>query len=103
MSKTTAPAPGTKPPTPPPASTRKPRVKADPNEGKDARFLRLATKRMTRAVKAIAMIGNLSGSGYASTELQRKQIADALHASVEKTVTKLNGVKAVDTSFSFKG
>ena len=51
-------------------SPRKPRTPAPAGETKSAKFSRLASARVAKAVKTLKAIGNLSGSGYEYTEDQ---------------------------------
>lgn len=55
----------------------------DPNETPKARFKRLASKRVTKAVKAIRNIGSLSGRSYERTDDQVEAIVAHLKGSVK--------------------
>jgi|HubBroStandDraft_4_1064222.scaffolds.fasta_scaffold05543_14 hypothetical protein len=48
----------------PKSGTRKPRKAVDPNETKSDKFSRLASARVSKAVKAVKNIGALSGKSY---------------------------------------
>lgn len=61
------------------------------NAEKRARFLKLAPKRVRRAVKVIAGVGKTSGSGYVFTPEEAKSITAALHAAVEKVKLQFEG------------
>ena len=72
------------------------------NETKSARFRRVVTPRVNKAVKSISVLGFCSGSTYEYTEQQAKQIIETLL----KAITALDGKfsqKASDAdSFVFK-
>lgn len=76
-----SPAAGTVPATK--ANVRR-RPKIDPNETKSARFRRLATSRMSVALKALTSVSNLSGNGYEYTDAQVAKIVGDLTARVEQ-------------------
>jgi len=74
-------------------------MKALRNELAQKKFVRIANNRVPKALKAIAGIGNLSGSQYQSTPEQQKAILDALRAEVSKVETKLAGKKETVAGF----
>lgn len=82
---------------------RKTRTKTAPeNETKEARFVRLATMRMDKALKAIRLIGNLSGAGYAYNEAQVTAMGAALVAASDETFARFRpGGKTAKESFTF--
>jgi hypothetical protein len=86
--------------TKPATAPRKPREKAPADESKADRFKRLATKRVGRALKAIAGIGKLGGSSYESTEEQREKITRALTEEVEAAVAALDRSKPATEQFT---
>ena len=49
------------------------------DETKAERFVRLAEPRVTRACKAVSLLGNLAASGYEYTDQQVKTMFDAVH------------------------
>lgn len=62
---------------------RKARVSTVPeNETKAAKFKRLGEFRLSKALKSISAIGNLSGVGYEYTGEQRDKIEETLRAAV---------------------
>lgn len=72
---------------------RKPRAPKDPNapvETKSAKFSRLASARVTTAVKKIALIANLSGSGYEYTPEQVAKIDKLLSDTVSETMGRFS-------------
>lgn len=70
-------------------SPRKPREVIDrTDETKADKFRRLGQQRVTKAVKAITVIGNLSGAGYEYTETQIAAIKDALSFAVSNTLAR---------------
>ena len=77
-------------------------TKKDKTDKKDkqADFVKLANKRVPKALKAIALIGNLGGSGYAHTAEQGDAIIAALNTAVQKVEKQLAG--EVDAESGFK-
>lgn len=69
-------------------------------ETAEQRFQRLAQARTTAALKRIALIGNLGGAGYASTEEQRTKIVTALTEAVASVKAKLAKEKAGEKVFT---
>lgn len=60
-------------------------------------FHRLAQGRTNKAVKAIGLIGQLTGSAYESTDVQQRAIVTALQAAVDFVKDTFEGkVKASD-------
>ena len=53
------------------------------DETKDARFVRVVTPRVSKAVKAIKQIGHCAGASYESTPEQVEQIVGALNTSIQ--------------------
>lgn len=52
------------------------------NETKEERFVRIAEPRVSRACKAVSLLGNLAGSGYEYTEEQ----VDAMFGAVQEAL-----------------
>ena len=65
---------------------------------KAARFKRLAEARTNKALKAIRLIGNLTGANYQSTEEQRHAISDALKDATDEMYDKLHRTYKNETS-----
>ena len=83
------------------AKAKAPKKDAAPkDETKAQKFSRLASKRVSKALKAVGNIGNLSGAGYESTPEQRKKIVDALTEAVAATAKRLEGTKAAAATFT---
>jgi len=60
-------------------------------------FHRLAQGRTNKAVKAISLIAQLTGSAYESTEVQQRAVVAALQAAVEQVKETFEGkAKASD-------
>jgi hypothetical protein len=58
---------------------------------------------VNKAVKAIGLIGNLTGNGYASTESEREQILTALDDAVTAVRVKLEKPAGkAQSTFAFK-
>lgn len=64
-----------------------------PNESKEDAFKRLASARVNKAIKMIALIGNLSSAQYSSTSEQHDAIERALLIQVQATMRKLRKEK----------
>ncbi len=54
----------------------------DKIETKEERFIRIAEPRVSRACKAVSLLGNLAGSGYEYTEEQ----VDAMFGAVQEAL-----------------
>lgn len=61
---------------------------ANAGESKSSKFSRLASARVTKTVKAISLIANLSGSGYEYTQEQVNKIESVLNKSVADTLAR---------------
>lgn len=68
--------------------------KEKPKESKAERFARLAPKRMTKALKALAGIKALCGSNYSATEEQAQRIVGDLVDAVASIQAAFSGEKA---------
>jgi len=62
-------------------------------------FCRLAQGRTNKAVKAISLLAQLTGSAYESTETQKRAIIVALQASVEQVKLTFDGKAKASDSF----
>lgn len=71
----------------------------DPNETKEQKFIRLATRRVLKVQKALDQIGLLGGSAYTSTEVQRNKISEALTDSLTFNLNRLNKTKTSKSDF----
>ena len=83
---------------------RKPGVsKVDPNETKAEKFVRLASKRVTKTLNNIRQIGQLSGAGYECTPEQVAKMFGALNAAAETAYNRFNakGASKSDDGFKF--
>jgi hypothetical protein len=60
-------------------------------ETRRERFLRLAPRRVDKALIAIRRIGNLAARTYESTEAERQRIIDAIFAEANELKEKLEG------------
>ena len=67
-------------------------------ESKHDKFKRLASQRVTNAIKKIELIGNLTGSGYESTPEEVEKIFVALQQTLDSTKDKFSKTKRVDSS-----
>jgi hypothetical protein len=64
-----------------------------------ARFVRIGSKRIPKAIKAVKQIGNLSGAGYVATEAQVKATVKALREAVDEVEKSLTGKKETAAGF----
>lgn len=71
------------------------------DETKEARFIRVVTPRVTKAVKAIRNVGHCAGPAYKYTSEQKKQIIEAIFVAVKDLDDKLEAKKAVEDVFNF--
>ena len=69
-----------------------------PAETKAAKFSRLASARVTRAVKAINRVGALASAQYEKTPAQVDKIEGYLNAAVRAAVARLRGEAEADTN-----
>lgn len=71
------------------ATPRKKRTPSAPaDETKAAKFIRLGEARVNKAVKAIEVIGNLSGGSYEYTAAQVAVIRESLNSAVSDTMDR---------------
>lgn len=70
------------------------------NEKPAARFKRVVEPRVGKAIKAITLVGSVTGSAYKYTPDDIVVIQTALEDAVEKAIKRLSGVG--DTSSGFK-
>ena len=63
-------------------------VAAPAGETREQKFTRLAIPRVTKALKAIDLIGNLSGGNYAYDDAKVEQIFGALKRKLNDTQAK---------------
>lgn len=79
---------------------RKPRESKVPEgESKAQRFVRLAKKRVPRALKAINSVAAFAGNGYDYTDEQRDKIITALVTATENTVASLKRERKAEATF----
>ena len=67
-------------------------------ESKHDKFKRLATPRVTNAVKKIELIGNLSSSGYEYTPEEVEKIFNALQQTLDNTKARFSKSKKAETT-----
>jgi len=75
------------------------RTKPPDNETPMQAFIRLAQGRTNKAVKAISLIGQLTGTAYESTDVQQRAIVTALEAAVEQVKEVFAGKAKSSDSF----
>jgi hypothetical protein len=84
-----------------PALQSKPAKPDFKNESKEAKFVRLATRRVVRAKKDILAIGHLANrSAYIYTQEQVNKILDTLDKAVDTIRAKFSGNKENGEMFS---
>ena len=71
------------------------------DEKKDARFIRVVTPRINKAVKAISNIGNCSGSNYSFTAEQVQKMTNVLIEAIGNMTTLFAAKKQKQDSFGF--
>jgi len=72
------------------------------NESKAEKFIRLASKRMTKTLNSIRQLGQLSGSGYESSPEQVAKMFGALNDAAKSAYDKFQSKGAKQTADSFK-
>jgi hypothetical protein len=84
-------------------SERKHREKKTPpsNETKEARFIRVATPRVVRAIKYIKLLGNCASSAYGYTPEQINKMTDAIGDALVGTAEKFTGKLKAGGEFEF--
>lgn len=75
------------------------RQKPPENETPAQAFTRLAQGRTNKAIKAISLIAQLTGSAYESSEIAQRAIVTALEASVEQVKEVFAGKAKSSDSF----
>ena len=73
--------------------------RAPRNETKNEKFKRVVIPRVNKALKAIELVGNQSGSAYAYTEKDVSVIIDALHDAVIAVESRYKGKGKADAGF----
>ena len=68
------------------------------SESKHDKFKRLATQRVTNAIKKIELIGNLATSGYESTPEEVEKIFKAMQETLDGVKDKFSKTERVDKS-----
>lgn len=72
-----------------------------PDESKAERFVRVVSPRVSKAVKAIDVIGYCAGSSYEYNTQQVEKITQALFASVNKLVDTFAKKTPAQEEFKF--
>lgn len=72
---------------------------ADVDETREAKFVRLASKRVNATISKIRLIGNLSSAQYAYTDDQVAKIEAALYKTIEITMAQFNKAAIAKPSF----
>lgn len=75
-------------------------AKAPANETPEARFVRIANRRVQKALDALDLVGNLTGSAYKSTKEQRGKIVSALNKAVSDVAETLESGKTKASGFT---
>lgn len=77
-------------------------INAPANETKADRFVRVATPRVNKAVKAIKVIGYCAGSTYEFTPKQVEDISSALMVAISQVVDSFDKKTPTQSDFSFE-
>src|SRR3990172_7001342 len=72
-----------------------------PKDPPAVKFVRLASRRMSRAIKSIRAVAHLSARGYESTPDQKKLIVETLCAEVADLERAYSGAKKTVAEFNF--
>jgi len=80
---------------------KKDRSKEQIQKEKMEHFLRIAPVRVTKAMKAIMLIGNCAGSGYTYTEQQANKIIISLTKAVVAVEQQFKGGGQKTAEFTF--
>ena len=67
-------------------------------ETKHDKFKRLASQRVTNAIKKIELIGHLASSSYESTQEEQDKIFAAIQEALDSIKTKFSKTKKADAS-----
>jgi len=70
------------------------------NETKAERFKRVVTPRVNKAIKALRLVGNQSGSTYEYTPKQIENIGLALHKEVDTMIKQYASAGKADAGFT---
>jgi len=81
-------------------SARK-KIHIEPNETKAQRFKRVVAPRVTKAVKAISVLGYCAGSTYEYTPEQIKQIDGVLSKAIVELLAKFASKASKADEFTF--
>lgn len=71
------------------------------NETKEARFVRVATPRVVKAIKQIKLLSNCAASSYAYEPEQVKKMVDAIEEALANTAAAFVGKAKGEGEFSF--
>ena len=82
--------------------SKKPKTSPPKDESKAARFIRVVTPRVNKAVKAIKVIGFCAGSTYEYTPKQVEQISQTLFAAMNGLADNFAKKVSAQEEFKFK-
>ena len=71
------------------------------DETKSARFVRVVKPRVSKAIKAIHVIGYCANTSYDYTPAQIKQIIDSLLVAIDAIDTRFKAKSPADNQFDF--
>ena len=86
-----------------PKKTTRRKANIPKDESKEARFVRVVTPRVVKAVKSINVVGYCAGSTYEYTPQQVKQITDVLLDAIDALGNKFEAETSPKGVFEFKG
>lgn len=71
----------------------------DRHKEKAVAFKRVVEPRVAKAVKAISLVGNCAGAGYAYTAEQSSQVVVAMQEAVQLVIDKFNKKQEAQSTF----
>ena len=82
--------------------TKTERDKAEITAEKKAKFRRVVQPRVSKAVKAIALVANCAGAGYDYTVEQKAQVLDAVGTAFKDLLSKFERSEKQQSSFKLE-
>lgn len=82
--------------------TKTERDKAEITKEKQAKFRRVVQPRVSKAVKALELVGNCAGAGYDYTVEQKAQILEAIGTAFKELLNKFERLEKQQTTFKLE-
>lgn len=70
-------------------------------ESKEAKFIRVVTPRIHKAVKCIGLVGNCASTGYSYTPEQIEQMKGALNVALQNLMARYESKSESKDTFNF--